>query len=186
MRVISGSSAPKPSNTFCERRDHEDVDDDDRHRHRDDHEHRVAQRGLHLLAHQLLELEVVEQAQEDLVEPAGQLADAHHRDVEAGEHAVLARHRRRQLDAALEALAHLADDVAAAPVARPIPAGPASARMIGTPALSSVCSWRLNSSRSLVRDLAACRSRRSSSAAAAARRAPAARGSIAHRRDAAR
>ena len=51
----------------------------------------------------------MEQAQEHFVQPAGELADADHRDVEGVEHAGLARHRGRQLDAALQAFAHVAD-----------------------------------------------------------------------------
>jgi hypothetical protein len=65
-----------------ELRDHEHVHDDHRRRHRDDHEGRIAQRGLDPLAHVAVELEVVEQAQEHFFQAAGHLAHAHHRQVE--------------------------------------------------------------------------------------------------------
>ena len=146
-------------------------------------EGRVAQRGLHLLAHQLLELEVMEQAQEHLVEPAGQLADAHHADVEgARRRSGAGAGSSRQLAPGVEALAHARATPRAASGCCADSCSPASARMIGMPALSSVCIWRQNS----IRSTSSTSARRSSSAAAApgVRRRRSAAASIVHRRDA--
>src|SRR6266536_2180387 len=63
-------------------RDHEDVDDDQSDRHHYDHEGRVAQRLGDLVLDLPFELEVVEQPQEDFFQRTGELAHAHHADIE--------------------------------------------------------------------------------------------------------
>ena len=94
-----------------EGRDHHQVDDAQGHHHRGHHEARVAHGRLDLLAQQVLELEVVEQPQEDLIEPAGHLAHAHQRDIDRVEDAVMPGQRHGQRDARFQALAHLQQHV---------------------------------------------------------------------------
>ena len=61
-------------------RNHEDVERHQRGRGRAQHEHRIAQRGTHLLAVLALEAELRMQAHEHFVHPAGHLADPDHAD----------------------------------------------------------------------------------------------------------
>ncbi len=112
----------KPLENLGKGRNDEEVDDHDGHRHGNHHKHRVAQRRLHLFAHETLEFQVLEQAQENFIKQAGRLAHPHHGDVEGGKHLGMAGQGHRQFTAGLQAFAHVADRPPSLPDWWPIPA----------------------------------------------------------------
>jgi hypothetical protein len=105
----------------------------------------IAQGALHPIAHFPLEFEVMEQAHEDFIQPAGGFADAHHVDEKGRKDAGMLAQANGQLASGGEPFA---DD-------RPSSfwkagwaldsASEASERRIGTPALSRLAIWRENS-----------------------------------------
>src|SRR5207244_13478300 len=70
----------------------ENIDDDDGNAHYDDNENRIAQGLGNLVFDFPFELDVVEEPEEDLFQRSGQLAHAHHAEVERTEHLAVPAH----------------------------------------------------------------------------------------------
>ncbi|MPN31235.1 hypothetical protein SDC9_178709 [bioreactor metagenome] len=92
-------------------RDDEEIDDNDSHSHRNNDEHRIAQRRFHLFAHEAFELQVFEQAQEYFVKQASGFANAHHRYIKGRKDLRMPGQRYREFATSLQTFAYIANDV---------------------------------------------------------------------------
>jgi hypothetical protein len=93
-------------------RDHEDRDDDHRHRDGADHDERIAYGTLHPVVDILVVAQVLTEPRERIVERAGGFSDAHHADEQRREDLRVAGERGCEITPGLEAVKHVVQRIA--------------------------------------------------------------------------